>query len=310
MKNDITYDILLAKWLNNDITSEELEQLKTSPEYVSYIKIAETTSQFETPAFNKIENFNSITNKIGVEKNKKSVKKFNPFTSFLKIAAVFAIFFAGYVFINSLDTTIETQIAEKKTFLLPDESKVVLNANSTIEFNEKNWNNNRSIHINGEAYFNVSKGNKFSIQTKEGIVSVLGTKFNVFARENNLQVKCFEGLVSIAFNDTLIKLPAGEKLIIKEHEIINHSTLNKKTPSWINGESSFDNATLLDVIKELELQYPIKVTSNNIDLNRRYSGSFLHKNLNLALRLICEPLNLSFENNEKGNVTFYAKKHQ
>ena len=310
MKNDITYDILLAKWLNNNITSEELEQLKASTEYASYIKIAETASQFEIPTFNKIENYNSITNKIGVEKNKKSVKKLNPFTSFIKIAAVFAVLFAGYVFINSLETTIETQIAEKKTFLLPDESEVVLNANSTIEFNKKNWNDNRSLQMNGEAYFDVSKGNKFSIQTKEGIVSVLGTKFNVFARENNLHVKCFEGLVSIAFNDTLIKLPAGEKLIIKGDEIVNHSSLNKNIPSWINGESSFDNATILDVIKELELQYPIKVTSNNIDLNRRYSGSFSHKNLNLALRLICEPLNLSFENNEKGNVTFYAKEHQ
>lgn len=310
MKNDITHDILLAKWLNNNITSEELEQLKASPEYATYIKIAETTSQFETPTFNKIENFNSITNKIVDEKNKKSVKSLNPFTTFLKIAAVFAILFSGYVFINSLETTIETQIAEKKTFLLPDKSKVVLNANSTIEYNKNDWDNNRSLQMNGEAYFNVSKGNKFSIETKEGVVSVLGTKFNVFARENNLQVKCFEGLVSIAFNDTLIKLPAGEKLIIMGDEIINHSSLNKKNPSWINDESSFDNATLLDVIKELEIQYPIKVTSNNIDLNRRYSGSFSHKNLNLALRLICEPLNLSFEINEKGNVTFYAKEHQ
>ena len=56
MKNEIPYDILLAKWLNNNISSKELEQLKASPEYASYIRIAETTSQFETPNFNKTEN--------------------------------------------------------------------------------------------------------------------------------------------------------------------------------------------------------------------------------------------------------------
>lgn len=299
-------DHLLAKWLNNDITNEELEQLKASPEYTSYIKIAETTSQFKAPDFNKEGNFISIQNK--KEASQTKVVALNPFKTFLKIAAVFAVLFAGYLYVNNLDTNISTQIAQKQTFLLPDDSEVVLNANSTINYNKNNWDNNRELNLDGEAYFKVTKGQKFTINTNDGTVSVLGTQFNVFVRENQLNVICYEGLVRVSFNDNAIELAAGNKITIENGNIIDQGKIIALNPSWIKNESSFDNATLLSVIKELQRQYPIKVTTSNIDLNQRFSGSFSHENITLALRLLCEPLNLSFTIDKgKENVTLYAK---
>jgi len=296
---------LLAKWLNNDITNEELEQLKASPEYASYIKIAVTTSQFQMPEFDKEKNYNVINSK--KEQQQTKVVRLNPIKTVLKIAAVFAVLFAGYFYVNNLDTSIKTQIAQKQTFLLPDDSEVVLNANSTINYNKNNWDKNRALNLDGEAYFKVTKGQKFSIKTNDGIVSVLGTQFNVFSRDHQFYINCYEGLVSVAYNDTLIKLPAGNYLKIENGEIIAHQTASITSPSWINNESSFKNENLQSVINELEIQYPIKVTTNNIDLNQRFSGSFSHKNLNLALTLICDPLNLSFTINDEENVTLYAK---
>ncbi len=301
-------DYLLAKWLNNDITTEELEQLKASPEYASYIKIAETTSQFKVPEFDKEKNFDAINSKKNQQQTK--VVKLNPIKTILKIAAVFAVLFAGYFYVNNLETSITTQIAQKQSFLLPDDSEVILNANSEINYRKKKWARNRELTLNGEAYFKVTKGQKFSINTDDGVVSVLGTQFNVYVRDHQFYVKCYEGLVSVAFNDTLIKLPAGKNIKIENGTIIAHNNLNVSTPSWINNESSFENSSLLSVIKELEIQYPIKVTTKNIDLNQRFSGSFSHKNLNLALTLICDPLNLSFEINDEENVTLYAKENQ
>jgi len=301
-------DYLLAKWLNNEITNEELEQLKASPEYASYLKIAETTSQFKVPEFNEVENFKEIQSRKKVLQIK--VRKLNPLKTVLKIAAVFAVLFVGYFYVNNLETSITTQIAQKQSFLLPDDSEVVLNANSTIDYNKNNWNNKRELNLKGEAYFKVTKGQKFSIKTEQGVVSVLGTQFNVFARDNHFYIKCYEGLVSVAFKDTLIKLPAGNQLKIENNNIIEHTTVLATNPSWIKDESSFENASLFSVIKELEIQYPIKVTTKNINLNQRFSGSFSHKNLSLALTLICDPLNLSFEINDEENVTLYAKENQ
>jgi len=301
MKNDI----LLAKWLNNDITQEELTLLKTSQEYASYIKIAEVSTQFRTPSFDEVTSFKAINAK--KEALQPKVIALNPLKTFLKIAAVFAVIFAGYFYVSTLNTTITTQIAEKQNFLLPDDSKVVLNANSAIDYNKKDWAKNRELDLDGEAYFKVSKGQKFTINTNDGSVSVLGTQFNVFARDKQLNVICYEGLVRVSFNDNAIELPAGNKITIENGNIINQTKIKTLNPSWIKNESSFDNATLLSVIKELQRQYPIKVTAKNIDIHQRFSGSFSHKELNLALRLICEPLNLSFTIDEEENVTLYAK---
>lgn len=296
-------DYLLAKWLNKNITNEELKELKSSSEYATYIKIAEATSKLKIPSFNIDANFKAITSQI---KLKDKVIRLKPMATFLKIAAVLAVLFTVYLFINSLDTTIETKIAEKQYFLLPDDSKVVLNANSTINYNKKDWKKSRELTLNGEAYFNVSKGKKFLVITQLGIVNVLGTQFNVLARDDNFYIKCYEGLVSVSFNDTIIKLSAGKKLKIENGVLIKHFKNNTSSPGWIANESSFDNTTLAIVLKEFERQYPIKITTENINVNKRFSGSFTHNNLNLALKSVCDPLNLSFTINGE-DVTIYAK---
>lgn len=296
-------DYLLAKWLNKDITNKELTELKSSSEYATYIKIAEATSKLKIPSFNIDANFKAISSQI---KLKDKVIRLKPMATFLKIAAVIAVLFTVYLFINSLDTTIETKIAEKQYFLLPDDSKVVLNANSTINYNKKDWKKSRELTLNGEAYFNVSKGKKFLVITQLGIVNVLGTQFNVLARDDNFYIKCYEGLVSVSFNDTIIKLSAGKKLKIENGVLIKHYKNNTSSPGWIANESSFDNTTLAIVLKEFERQYPIKITTENINVNKRFSGSFTHNNLNLALKSVCDPLNLSFTINGE-DVTIYAK---
>ena len=296
-------DYLLAKWLNKNITNEELTELKSSSEYATYIKIAEATSKLKIPSFNIDANFKAISSQI---KLKDKVIRLKPMATFLKIAAVIAVLFTVYLFINSLDTTIETKIAEKQYFLLPDDSKVVLNENSTINYNKKDWKKSRELTLNGEAYFNVSKGKKFLVITQLGIVNVLGTQFNVLARDDNFYIKCYEGLVSVSFNDTIIKLSAGKKLKIENGVLIKHYKNNTSSPGWIANESSFENTTLAIVLKEFERQYPIKITTKNINVNKRFSGSFTHNNLNLALKSVCDPLNLSFTINGE-DVTIYAK---
>jgi transmembrane sensor len=299
-------DYILHKWLNGSATIEEVEYLKSLPEYASYIKISEASSKLETPIPNSEGNFEVITSKLT---SKGVLRKLNPFTSLLKIAAVLAVLLIGYLYIDSLDTTIQTQIAEKQTLLLPDTSEVAMNANSSIVFNKKNWDKKREITLEGEAYFKITKGNTFNVNTPSGIVSVLGTQFNIFVRNNMFNVSCYEGLVSVTFNDTLIKLPAGSKLKIENGVLVMHTSTNNTSPSWTINESSFDNETLVSVLKELENQYPITITAQISNANPRFTGSFTHNNLNLALKSICDPLHLAYTIKEE-SVTIYAKEIQ
>ncbi|MGV6828897.1 MAG: FecR family protein [Flavobacteriales bacterium] len=297
---------LLSKWLNNEINSEELKKLTASKEYASYIKIAKATAKLSPPVFNSTVNFDAINSKIKQQKSVK-VRTFLPLKTVIQIAAIFAILFASYVFVSNLDTTISTKIAEKETFLLPDESQVVLNANSSIRYQKNSWNNNRELNLDGEAYFKVKKGKKFSVKTSNGVVQVLGTHFNVFSRENFFYIKCFEGLVSVSFNDTLIKLPAKNTLQIEQGVVLAHSKINSENPSWIDNESYFKNTTLALVLQEIERQYPVTINTKNINVSTRFSGTVTHTDLSLALQAVCEPLNLDFSINNNDEVTIYAK---
>jgi ferric-dicitrate binding protein FerR (iron transport regulator) len=299
-------EYLLHKWLNGGVTDEELNLLKTSPEYASYIKIAEASSGLEAPVPDSDHNLKVISENRAL---KAKVRRLNPFSTLLKIAAVLAFIVAGYLYYNSLATTISTQIAEKQNFLLPDNSEVTLNANTTIVYNNGKWKSKRELKLLGEAYFKVTKGSTFSVNTPSGVVTVLGTQFNVLARNELFYINCYEGLVSVSFNDTLIQLPAGFRLKVESGRIVAHDINNRKSPSWTADESSFDNTLLTTVLQELERQYPITITAQFSNAKRRFTGSFTHSDLNLALKSICDPLHLAYTIEEE-SVTIYAQNNE
>ncbi len=297
-------DYLLHKWLNNEATSEEIEQLKEDPEYVSYIQIAIASSGFEPPKMDAEANLKAISNKI---KPVRKLEKPSVFSIVWKVAEVFALLLAGYYYTTTLDTSVKTEIAQTNSFSLPDASEVVLNAGSKITYNKKNWDDSRELSLDGEAYFKVTKGNKFTVKTVEGNVSVLGTQFNVFARNGFFTVACYEGLVAVAFNGKEIKVPAGSKIQIENGKLVTNEVSENASPAWLANESSFESAPINLVLKELERHYPIKVTVGKVVPEHRFSGTFTHTNLELALQAICGPLHLNYTINKNGTVFINAK---
>ncbi|MBT8275782.1 MAG: FecR family protein [Bacteroidia bacterium] len=294
---------ILHKYLNGEASPKEIEILRSTPEYADYFKIAEAARGFQPPEFSSVGNFEVI------QQNKVkhiATPALSGFNRVIRIAAVMVLIVVSYVFISSLSSTVRTDIAQKETFKLPDGSEVQLNANSEIKYKKRNWENHRSLSLAGEAYFKVTKGNTFEVETPQGSVTVLGTQFNVFSRDTIFNIKCFEGLVSVAFNDTLIKLPAGNKLKVENNKLVVLTSTNSIEPAWIRNESNFENASLATVLKELEAQYPITITSPKSIANKRFTGSFTHNDLELALKSICDPLRIGYtlDDNE---VTLYAK---
>jgi len=297
-------EYLLHKYLNGTASPEEIKILSADPQYLSYLKIAKTTLGFETPSFKKEDNFETITSQI---RNTPKVKQLHPRRKLMGFAAAILILLVGYLFIQGFETTITTQIAEKKDFLLPDASQVQLNSQSAISFHKKKWNQNRSLQLKGEAFFKVTKGSTFSVHTPQGVVQVLGTQFNVFSRDSLFNIKCYEGLVSVVYKDSTIQVPAGIMLDIRSKNNIKKSKIVTFTPNWIANESTFENVSLSLVLEELQRQYPIKIISQII-VNKKFTGSFTHTDLSIALRSICDPLQVNFI--IKGEeVTLYAKKN-
>ena len=295
---------LLHRYLNGTASPEEIKTLEADAEFMSYVKIAAATEGFSTPSFDQEHSYNSLSSKLNPPQKERSLR---PRYLFMKVAAALIILVAGYLLVQDGNTTYTTEIAEKESFLLPDASEVTLNAQSEISFNEKEWEASRTLSLEGEAFFKVKKGEKFSVETPQGVVEVLGTQFNVFARGHRFDIKCYEGLVSVTYKDTTLQVPAGSRVEITGTNNIHTSSIAAISPNWILNESTFENVSLSLVLEELKRQYPIKLTSQNM-VNKKFTGSFTHNDLNVALRSICDPLQVDFTI-EGEEVTLHAKKN-
>ena len=293
----------ILKWLNNELSSEEIEDLKQSEDLQTLEKIAHYASQLETPkvdAHAALEAFKTRNH----FKKKTKVRTLN-FKAFYRVAAVLVVMLtsAYFLFFNNTKS-FETQIAQTKTVTLPDNSEVILNAASKLTFNEKKWADKRALTLEGEAYFKVQKGQTFNVNTTSGVVTVLGTQFNVKERKNYFEVNCYEGLVSVTYNNKTIKLPPGKTFRVINGTIENVEDFNVQNPSWIQQESSFNKIPLNQVIAELERQYDIKIKIKDVDTSKLFTGSFTHTDQEIALQAITIPLQLSYK--IKGNtIIFY-----
>lgn len=294
----------LAKWLANEITDEELKKNISKEEFIAYKKIKTTSKNLIAPKFN-VEN---ILSAIQENKQKQKVLKLR-FNYFYKIAAMLAVIITSFYFISSKNTIYTTKYAEKTSFELPDESKVDLNADSKITFKEKNWNTHRILKLKGEAFFSVKKGSKFTVNTKLGSVSVLGTKFNVIARDDYFQVTCYRGLVSVSYKNKTVKVPAGTSFKAAKSYTTQTFEISDKLPSWIQNFSSFKSVPYHFVIEELQRQYKIKIVYNHKYSKTLFTGNFTHTNLKTALKSITVPLNLTFKTIGEHKVSFIENKN-
>jgi len=296
----------LAKWLNNELSEAELSEFKKSDEYDSYMRIVEASKKIEPPKFDVDQAWNTF--KATQMGQVPKVVPLRPFKQFLRIAAVVAVMMVGsYFYLNSLNETFTTDLAERTEVTLPDTSKVILNADSEITFSEKKWDENRRITLKGEAFFKVAKGEKFTVATENGVVTVLGTQFNIENRNGFFEVSCYEGLVRVSYKGSEQKLHAGSSMVAINGKIMNDKGLTALQPAWMNNESSFKSIPLKYVLAEFERQYDVEVKTKNIDTEQLFTGTFSNTDINLALKSISTPSQIRFTL-EDDNVLFYAEK--
>jgi ferric-dicitrate binding protein FerR (iron transport regulator) len=141
----------------------------------------------------------------------------------------------------------------------------------------------------------VQKGKKFTVKTTVGKVTVLGTQFNVKQRKNYFEVKTYEGLVRVAYKDTVVQLPKGSLFKVIKGVVDTSNTFDIYEKSWLQKESNFKSTSLDFVLAEIENQFDYKIETKNIDLDVLYTGGFTHTDINIALQSITIPLQLSYK---------------
>lgn len=242
--------------------------------------------------------------KLVVFKNKKSPKRNK--RNWLIAATMLILFSFGLwqLFLKPQVTTIQlaTTYGEIQSHLLPDGSKVILNANSTLQYKE-HWTSNtpRKVQLEGEAFFEIKKrSNKeqFIVQTNRGAIQVLGTSFNVKQRVKTFEVALLEGAVALSIPKyPLIKMEPGELVRTEGANFYERSKADVDAFSaWRFQRMVFKETSIAKVIKRLQEEFDWKVTVADPALLKRKITATIPKNdPELLLAALSEIYDLEIE---------------
>jgi transmembrane sensor len=289
---------LIQKWLDHALTPQELEAFKQLEDYEELTKMDNALQYFKVPEANVEAAYATVQSK-----RKNTSKPTSWLKPLLKIAAILVIGFGAYMYASIPNlTTVETLVANKILIELPDASAVTLNSVSNLSYNKDAWNEQREVNLKGEAYFKVAKGATFNVVTEDGVITVLGTQFNVKQRNDLFEVFCYEGSVKVSHNDTSVVLKQGERYLILDGKQIRNEKEMLKEPTWIRNESSFKSLPLRIVIQEFERQYDVTVDANSVDLSQIFTGSFSHTDIDMALKSITIPSQLKYQKKQNSII--------
>jgi len=294
-----TDDTYLSDWLADKITDAQLKQWVSEDDFTAYQKLRSALDihQIENPDLEK--NYNVVQQKVTTVKRPKQSKVI-PLYKLLSIAASMVLLFGVYYFFIATNV-VTTGFGDTKQVVLSDHSKVSLNAKSKLCYSNY-FQYKRTLHLEGEAFFEVQKGSSFTVATPLGNVRVLGTKFNVMAFCDFFEVFCYEGKVEVTQKEKRIILTQGESIRFYGDAIENWAEPTAKKPTWLKGESSFTNVPIQYVIAKFKDRYNREVSyPKNIE-SIKFTGTFSNTDIDVALKTICFPLHLKYTKNDTGKI--------
>lgn len=286
---------LVTRWLNGELSDQEFAAQVSKEDLLKYRQILSEVDTWLPSLEQEVFDPHLVTSLEKKNEKQGRIISFPRIALQLAATLVVGVSAAIYFFLTA-ETSYTADIGTTREVILPDESsKVILSSGSTVSWSPSDWTDSkREVTVKGKAYLLIAKGEKFRAKTKTGVVEVLGTKFEVISYDTSFEFACFEGKV---------------KGIVDGHEVIANPSdafrfaggaweqyeVAGSDPSWLNDMSSFSNAPLEQVLKTLENEYDLTIDSKGIDLNRRFTGTFPNKDLNLALKVIFDPLGITYK---------------
>ncbi|MDD4114777.1 MAG: FecR domain-containing protein [Massilibacteroides sp.] len=209
----------------------------------------------------------------------------------IEIAAIFIVAFPiAYACIfwgseaqkkNAGMQTIYVPAGQRALITLSDNSKVWLNAKTKFTFPSNFDNDNRTVTLDGEGFFCVSQNKQkpFIVRTGQYNIKVLGTEFNVQAYKDNttFETALLKGSVQIEpkAHGKQIRLEPNNKMNVVDGLVKITPITQYDSFRWKDGLLCFDNNTIGEMFKKLELYFDVTIIAQNKQLlNHRYSGKF------------------------------------
>ncbi|MCH7401045.1 FecR family protein [Belliella kenyensis] len=216
-----------------------------------------------------------------------------------------------YMSQSKLHTVIEEEI-KMHTLIVPlggeyrvslsDGTKVWMNSASTLKYPVLFTGETREVELVGEAYFEVSKGDKeFRIKSGEAQIIVLGTSFNLrsYPDDDNITTTLVTGKVKMNVGEKELDLTPG--LQGRYHKVDKSFTAKpvnvKESIAWKDGVFYFEEETLEEILKQYGRWYDMKVKFENSALkSKTYTGVFKKDDaIEVFFDMVSETSDISFE---------------
>lgn len=221
------------------------------------------------------------------------------------------------------DTTVRAPMGEFKELVLQDGTQIMLNAGSEVRYSKKGYGiDNRTIHLTGEAYFEVNNdgaSSPFTVKTNNASIKDISTEFNIKAyRENTgTNVVVAEGRVevaaikdsSISTNQTVVT--EGKMVNVVTHGMpltVENADLNEAL-AWLDRVLIFENRSFEEVVRTLERFYAVDIVVQDETLySKRLTASFRDETLDNVLGILAISLGATYEID--GNKISFRKENQ
>jgi ferric-dicitrate binding protein FerR (iron transport regulator) len=248
------------------------------------------------------------------------------------IASAFIIIiflFAGFMFLrykpekgeNDIDEIIDVFSAEGaiSKLILPDSSIVFLNSSSHLRYARNFIQAERTVYLNGEAYFMVSHidGRPFDVIADSTLkVTALGTEFNVssYEEDDSVKVTLTEGSVKLSLGSKSYSMQPGQvaslgKTMDGDINIRNTNVL--WNTAWKEGKIIFRNTKFKDIASTLSRHFNADIEIKGLELeNYEYSATFKDESLEEILYLfkMTAPINYRIVGSRKNQDGTFTKK--
>ncbi|MBB6270406.1 ferric-dicitrate binding protein FerR (iron transport regulator) [Pedobacter cryoconitis] len=186
---------------------------------------------------------------------------------------------------------VETPKGGQYELVLPDGTKVWLNAASSLRYPLAFQGNERKVELTGEAYFEVAKDKTrpFKVHSNNQVVEVLGTHFNinVYSNEPFVKTTLLEGSVRVTNSSTNAQtiIRPGEQSIIQK---AGNSAIKVKNVdmdeavAWKNGYFMFNSEQLESVLRKISRWYDVDIQYQNEELKHQLFSGTLSKYLSVS----------------------------
>jgi len=200
--------------------------------------------------------------------------------------------------------SIHVPFGKTRELVLPDGTRVKLNAGSTLTYPQSFPGNTRLVSLTGEGFFVVTKDHHkpFLVITEHLSIRVLGTVFNVkaYSNDKNIETTLLKGKVQVELKDrpekNIILLP-NEKLVVMnetsgegdtvgnkeakiEYQLRKLPNINPediKETAWLNNRLVFINENFEEVAKQLERKYNVQMVFDDQALKSEQLSGVLEK---------------------------------